>query len=104
MFRRITAATACAAAMLLTPMTTMAPANAAANCQARDKIIGVLADRYKETRRGFGLQDDMRILEIFAAESGSWTAIVSFPDGRSCIVAIGEAWTDQEPEPQGPDV
>ena len=104
MHRRIITAAACAAIMLAAQMNSAPPADAAANCQARERIVAALADQFQETRRGFGLQDDMRILEVFAGESGSWTVVVSFPDGRSCVVAAGEAWTDQEAEPLGPEV
>ena len=26
------------------------------------------------------------------SESGSWTLVLSFPNGRSCLMATGEGW------------
>jgi hypothetical protein len=59
----------------------------------------VLSKRYNETRRGFGLSSPMQMLELFASEKGTWTALITTPDGRSCIVASGDAWTEVKPLP-----
>jgi hypothetical protein len=99
MFGRSMIATAVALAMLGATAVATARAQTAANCRDRDSIVEVLSKRYNETRRGFGLSSPMQMLELFASEKGTWTALITTPDGRSCIVASGDAWTEVKPLP-----
>ncbi len=39
-----------------------------------------------------GLVSNGSINEVLASKDGSWTIIVTRPDGMSCVVAAGEAW------------
>ncbi|MDP7547755.1 MAG: hypothetical protein QGF20_10715 [Alphaproteobacteria bacterium] len=32
------------------------------------------------------------VVEVLASESGSWTIILTKPNGASCVVATGQAW------------
>lgn len=32
-------------------------------------------------------------MEVFVAEKGTWTIVITDLTGTSCIVAAGEAWT-----------
>ncbi len=32
------------------------------------------------------------MFELFVSEKGSWTVVVSEPNGRICILACGESW------------
>ena len=59
-------------------------------CKERAEIIQIL-----------GLQNDRRVLELYASPNGSWTAILTLPSGKSCVVASGEAWTTLPPMPIG---
>ncbi|MEM7695151.1 MAG: hypothetical protein AAF318_11930 [Pseudomonadota bacterium] len=68
-------------------------AEARAVCKHRSEIVKILGAKFKETQRSFGLQNDRRVLELYASPTGSWTAILTLPSGRSCVVASGEAWT-----------
>lgn len=61
-----------------------------AQCAARAQVVQALAETYGETRRAIGLAGDQLVMETFAsAESGSWTILVTRPDGVSCLVASG---------------
>ena len=86
-------ATLTALALLLLSL----PAQAqGAACAPRDVLLSRLASQFGETRRGVGLGEGNRIVEIFASDaSGSWTITVTLPDGRSCLVASGQAWEDR---------
>lgn len=70
-------------------------------CDARDRVLAFLADRYGETRRSFGLSDQAAVMELFAAEdTGTWTITMTLPDGQMCLVASGagyEAVTEELP-------
>lgn len=70
-------------------------------CKDRDEIIKVLGKKFGETQHSFGLQNDMRVLELYASANGTWTAILTMPSGRSCVIAAGEAWTTVPPLPVG---
>jgi hypothetical protein len=63
------------------------------SCAEREMVVGRLADRYGESPQGIGLGQDNSVLEVFAsAETGTWTILVTLPNGLSCLVASGEAW------------
>lgn len=59
-----------------------------------------LAEAYGEGVVAMGLiatigQPATGVMEIFVSPDGStWTAVVTSVDGKSCIVAAGEAWED----------
>ncbi|MEL7182732.1 MAG: hypothetical protein AAFY65_13415 [Pseudomonadota bacterium] len=66
------------------------------NCGARAAVVERLADHFGETRRGIGLGTQDRVVEVFASdETGTWTITVTMPDGRTCLVASGQAWEDR---------
>lgn len=74
----------------------------AAQCAPREQVVARLATGFDEVRRGAGLTTGpdgrAQVLEIFASEAGSWTAVVTRPDGLSCLVASGQAWEDRASE------
>lgn len=62
-------------------------------CGERAAVVKRLRDIYGETRRGYGLQRGASVIEVYAsADTGSWTILVTTPDGVACLVAAGEAW------------
>lgn len=71
-----------------------APAFAEGNvCGEREIIVRRLQDKYGETRQSMGLQQNNGVVEIFASDaSGTWTILVTMPNGMTCLVAAGEAW------------
>lgn len=73
----------------------------AQNCAPHDAVVARLAERYGETRQSIGLTDTGAVLEVFAAETGTWTIIVTGPDGLSCLVAAGRSFRDGPFEPAG---
>jgi len=85
-----------AACALVTAIATPALAEpGAAPCAPRDQIVAQLEKKYGETRRGAGLQNRGSVTEVFAsAETGTWTILVTRPNGVSCAVAAGEAWLE----------
>ena len=80
-----------------------APARAqGSNCAPRETVLHRLADRYGETRRSVGLGADNTVIEVFAADSGSWTITVTTAQGVTCLIASGQAFealADTLPEP-----
>jgi hypothetical protein len=66
---------------------------AQSNCAARSQVVERLASHYGESRRSIGLGADNRVMEVFAStETGTWTIVVTHPNGLSCLVASGRAF------------
>ena len=85
----------------LTPAVAQAQNN---NCGPRERVLTTLAEKYQETRRSIGLATQGRVMEVFASdESGSWTIIVTMPNGVTCLVASGQAFeeVDETLQPAG---
>ena len=65
------------------------PAQAQGACSERANIVSRLQQAYKETQVVIGSIDASRIMEIFASVNGSWTVMVTYANGSSCIVTTG---------------
>ena len=61
-------------------------------CGDHMEITSRLGKTYGESRAGFGLLDDGRMVEIFTSRQGTWSMLVTAPGGVTCLVASGEAW------------
>lgn len=83
--------TAAAAGLIAT--TTEAVAQSPRTCGPRDAVVQRLADGYGETRHFVGLGSNTAMFEVFAsADTGSWTFLVTWPSGVSCLVASGQSF------------
>ncbi|MFB9267716.1 hypothetical protein ACFFWD_32080 [Bradyrhizobium erythrophlei] len=73
--------------------TLIAPAASAAEmCAQRSDFIVLLKDYFGEVEVSQGLSRRGHLVEVFVAPTGSWTILLSRPDGLSCLVDDGEAW------------
>jgi len=65
-------------------------AHSAPQCDSRETVTALLADRYGETRRAIGIAGQAAVMEFFAADAtGTWSITMSLPDGRMCLMASG---------------
>lgn len=73
-----------------------------ARCASRIAIAENLAGQFGERQTAFGLSESgQSMIEVWASpETGTWTILVSLPDGQSCMVAAGVGFTAV---PRGPD-
>jgi len=71
---------------------TVGPANGQALCGDRDDIISRLESGYKESATGFGLAGNGGVVELYTSKKGSWTLLMTQPNGMSCLIAAGENW------------
>jgi hypothetical protein len=77
-----------------------APANAQAArsqmmCGKRADLVRQLGEKYGESRRSLGLAGGRGVVELFASEAtGSWTILITSPQGVACLMAAGEAFQD----------
>lgn len=92
---------------LLFGMAATAPPAFAANCGMRDSMVERLKSAYSESLTAGGLQGNQTMttmLEVWASEeSGTFTVMITNPQGVSCIVAAGTDWFLSTPvkEPPG---
>ena len=62
-------------------------------CAAHTEVIERLAQRYGETLQSMGMHSSDGLLEVYASEAtGTWTILVTSPDGTACLVAAGQMW------------
>jgi hypothetical protein len=62
-------------------------------CGKRDAIVAQLESKYGETRRSVGLQQGRAVVEVYASDkTGSWTIVVTDTEGKSCLMAAGDAF------------
>lgn len=77
----------------LAAATPVAEAETRTACAERKSVIARLADRYGETLQSIGLQSNSAVVEVYAsAATGTWTILMTRPDGISCLIASGEMW------------
>jgi hypothetical protein len=89
---RLTAASLVAASIVV-----VAPAHAQQPlCGERASLVTQLERKYGEARRAVGLQGGSVMLEVFASnDTGTWTILLTRPDGVTCAMAAGEAWREE---------
>ncbi len=78
-----------------------APQPAAAEsraCAAREQVVARLAQRYGETLQSMGMHSNNGLLEVYASgPGGTWTILVTSPDGTACLIAAGQMWEGGAP-------
>jgi hypothetical protein len=81
-------------------------AHGAPQCDTREAVIALLAERYGETRRAVGIAGQAAVMELYAADAtGTWSITMTLPDGMMCLMASGsgyEAVTEELPAKGSP--
>lgn len=102
MRRKLTLPLAICVALAGTPALAQMAINPAA-CGNRKAVTDKLVEKYGELQRGAGMVSNDRLLELWRSEkTGSWTILMTRPDGLTCIMAAGNYWRDRTPEPESP--
>jgi hypothetical protein len=82
-----------AVAAALVAATPTAEAETRQACAQRDKVIRKLEEKFGETLRSLGLHQADGIVEVYSSdETGTWTILMTRPDGMSCLLASGQLW------------
>lgn len=68
------------------------PAHAQLVCGEHPEVVKNLGQKYSEKPVSMGLGNNGSMIEIFASKKGTFTIVVTRPDGKSCLVATGESW------------
>ncbi len=69
-------------------------AQAQSICGERRALVATLEKTYSETPVSVGLASNGAIIEIFASPTGTFTIILTQPNGLTCVMAAGENWED----------
>ena len=89
MFRIAHAVVACTAVLALS-------SNATAQqplCTERSEVLTQLSSQYAESPVAMGIANNGGVLEILSSKAGgSWTIILTMPNGVACMIAAGENW------------
>jgi hypothetical protein len=57
------------------------------------QLAAKLEASYAEVPVSAGLRQDGNLVSVFASTTtGTWTMVMTRPEGMSCVVAVGEAW------------
>jgi len=74
------------------------------SCADRTMIVERLSQKYGETRQSAGLNQNNGMVEVFASsDTGTWTILVTMPNGMSCLMAAGKAWQGETAAIIAPD-
>jgi len=78
-------------------------AQAQSVCGKRESMISSLKQKFGESERGMGLSGAEAVIEIWSSdETGTWTIVMTRPNGITCVMAAGESWMDI-PAEKGPE-
>ncbi|MCH9020119.1 MAG: hypothetical protein IIA73_07125 [Proteobacteria bacterium] len=69
-----------------------AMAQQAGPCDTRAEFLDHLSKTYEEAPVAMGVTSNGHVLEVVASESGTWTIIVTAPNGITCGIVAGENW------------
>lgn len=91
--RQVVAVSAGGALALAAGVAIAVPAAAQApQCAERAAVLERLADSYHEEPVSIGVTATGSLLEVLASPEGTWTIIITVPNGPTCLVSSGEGW------------
>ncbi len=62
-------------------------------CGKTTEVRSKLSMKYGETSTSVGVTADGGLAEVLISkDGGTWTILVSYPNGNSCMIANGEGW------------
>ena len=71
-------------------------------CGPRTAMVEWLENQFHEKRSSVGISREGRLIEVFTSGAGSWTVLMTFPGGPTCLILSGQNWHPIEAPPNGP--
>ncbi|MEL6584035.1 MAG: hypothetical protein AAFQ36_09405 [Pseudomonadota bacterium] len=71
---------------------TALPATAQSICAPREAMLNTVVTQL-ERERYFEALSPAGIVEVFAGDDGKWVMTATAPNGISCVLVAGEAWS-----------
>lgn len=59
-------------------------------CGERQQIVDELKKTWQEDRTAIGLSNNGGVLEVYSSEEGTWTLLLTMPEGQTCMIGAGE--------------
>ncbi len=70
-------------------------------CGERTKMMTSLGKKFAEAPVAMGLTSAGAVIEVLTSPAGSWTFLITYPTGQTCMVATGENWETLQIETVG---
>ena len=70
-------------------------------CGDRTALMSQLKGKYSERPKSMGLAANGSVLEVLTAKSGTWTILLTNPQGITCMIAAGDNWEEMEQKDDG---
>ena len=67
-------------------------------CSSRLDVVDKLDRSYAEKPVSMGLASNGSVVEVFASQIGTFSIVITRPDGLACIVSAGEGWENLPPK------
>ena len=61
-------------------------------CGKRDDIVSRLENGFQEFNSAMGMSTNGALIELYTSDNGTWTLMLTQPDGVSCLMAAGQNW------------
>ena len=68
-------------------------------CGSHQSISENLKKSYTEAPVSMGITSGGGIIEVFSSPKGTWTLVITQPNGMSCLIAAGQDW-EELPKPE----
>lgn len=76
------------------------PAKAQMQCGGYADAVAFLSERYGEALTVQGIDGAGNVIAMFAnPDTGTWTALIVYPDGNACMASSGQAFEYHKPKP-----
>ncbi len=92
---------AAALTIVITLVLSSGSAHAQLNCDIRKSLLAKLDTGYGEQPVALGLASTGNVVELLISSGGSWTILITNPNGIACIAAVGEDWEHLVRKPAG---
>ncbi len=102
MFRAFITTAGLAAGLLFSAFAQAQQVQSGSICGERSKFLTHLGKNHQEAPTAMGVTSSGRMLEVLTSTNGTWTILVTHPNGTTCIVTAGQAWENVERVSMGP--
>ncbi|NQV85143.1 MAG: hypothetical protein HQ494_15135 [Rhodospirillales bacterium] len=65
---------------------------AAPLCAERTSVLTTLGGKYAEKTVSMGMAGNGTVVEVLSSKDGTWTILMTAPNGVSCLLAAGDHW------------
>ncbi|MCR4341867.1 MAG: hypothetical protein NUW01_18480 [Gemmatimonadaceae bacterium] len=67
-------------------------------CGTHADVLAWMKQAYSEVPVSIGLASNGAIVEVLRSREGTWTIVMTQPNGITCLMAAGEGWQDVAPK------